>query len=69
MDQPVRRPGPILYFVLGTMWAVLAVGGWSTSDDVPVTVVFALLAVGNLGVGTWLLRKQRPTARTGAAGR
>ncbi|WP_139206266.1 hypothetical protein [Blastococcus sp. DSM 46786] len=63
MDRPVRRPSPTLYFVLGTMWTVLAVGGWGSSGGMVATVVFTLLAVANLGVGAFLLRKQRRTAQ------
>lgn len=59
VDKPVRRPSPTLYLVLGTMWAVLAIGGWGTSGGRGTTVVFALLAVANLGLATSLLRKQR----------
>lgn len=66
VSRPARRPSPTLYLVLGAMWAVLAAGGLGTSGDAVVTVVFVLLAVANLGVGAWLLRKQR---QAGAAGR
>ncbi|MCF6506498.1 hypothetical protein E9549_03610 [Blastococcus sp. MG754426] len=66
MSRPARRPSPTLYLALGAMWALLAAGGLGTSGDGVVTLLFALLAVANLGVGAWLLRKQR---RTGAAGR
>ncbi|MGY1827638.1 hypothetical protein [Blastococcus sp. SYSU DS0541] len=64
MDRSARRPSPTLYFVLGTMWAVLAVGGWGTSGGTFATVLFVLLAVANLGLATFLVRKQRRTART-----
>ncbi|MDP5182071.1 hypothetical protein QOZ88_05430 [Blastococcus sp. BMG 814] len=69
MDKPVRRPSPTLYFVLGTMWTVLAAGGWGTSGGMVATVAFTLLAVANLGLGAFLLRKQRRTARADVAER
>ncbi|WP_166533276.1 hypothetical protein [Blastococcus xanthinilyticus] len=69
MDKAIRRPNPTWYFVLGTMWTVLAVGGWGTSGGTLATVAFTLLALANLGLGAHLLRKHRRTARGDVAGR
>ncbi|MCF6742792.1 hypothetical protein E9529_00605 [Blastococcus sp. KM273128] len=66
MSRPARSPRPTLYLVLGAMWAVLAAGGWGLSGETALRVLFALLAAVNLGMGAWLLRKQR---QAGAAGR
>ncbi|MGY2005125.1 hypothetical protein [Blastococcus sp. SYSU DS1024] len=69
MDRPIRRPSPMLYFVLGATWTVFALGGWGTSGGMVATVAFTVLAVANLSLGAFLLRKQRRTARADVAER